>query len=308
VAAGLCAVAPLVAAAGPVEELQAKGQAFAKDGRFTDAIDAFEQADRIEPRAANACLIALADMRRELWPQAEMFLELCHDRADAQDPLPEWTAAADQQIAQRLSEANVALVEIHVTPDVPVHMTVSSFALDEALTLRTLHLPFGDNVIIATAPGYETVHQEVHVADRTPKTVEIVLHKAESKPVPRQATKAVPAATADVHAGKLPWLISGAGGALVIGGVITDLAWMQPLRTDLKNAMTTDEYAKHSSSFDTAREVTYALYGLGAAGVVAGVVLRYTVFKDTPEQMHVMADTVRGGAVVQFAWSPTWWR
>src|SRR5688572_8864518 len=96
VVAGLLAASGL-AAADDREELQAKGEQLAKDGRFVEAIDAFKAADLIQPRASHACLIALAYTRRELWPQAELFLSVCHHRAKGGDPLPEWVPLAEQQ-------------------------------------------------------------------------------------------------------------------------------------------------------------------------------------------------------------------
>ena len=52
VVAGLCAIAPLVASAESAEELRARGEELAKDGRFSEAIDAFKAAERLEPGPA----------------------------------------------------------------------------------------------------------------------------------------------------------------------------------------------------------------------------------------------------------------
>src|SRR5512143_861795 len=110
--AALVVVAPVVGHADDREALQAKGEQLAKEGRYNDAIDAFKAADRIQPRASHACLIALAYTRREAWPQAELFLSICHQRANAGDPLPDWVPQADQMIKERLASANLAEVTI----------------------------------------------------------------------------------------------------------------------------------------------------------------------------------------------------
>jgi hypothetical protein len=47
-------------------ELEARGEALAKTGRYGEAIEAFKAADHIQPRASHACLIALAYARRDL--------------------------------------------------------------------------------------------------------------------------------------------------------------------------------------------------------------------------------------------------
>src|SRR5690242_5920614 len=64
VVAGLWCALPAPVHAETPAELQAKGEQLAKDGRFSEAIDAFKAADRIERRASHACLIALAYTRR----------------------------------------------------------------------------------------------------------------------------------------------------------------------------------------------------------------------------------------------------
>jgi len=60
VVAGLGTVIPAVALADPTAaDLQTQGEQLAKDGRFTEAIDAFKAAERIEPRWLVAGLAAM---------------------------------------------------------------------------------------------------------------------------------------------------------------------------------------------------------------------------------------------------------
>jgi hypothetical protein len=128
-------VVPAIAAAQPADPvaLRAQGEELARSGRYSEAIDRFKQADRIKPNAANACLIALAYTRRELWPQAEVWLDTCRGRATPADPQPDWAPTEAKQIRERLAVANVAPVEVVVTPP-NAEVTVSSFALDESFT------------------------------------------------------------------------------------------------------------------------------------------------------------------------------
>jgi hypothetical protein len=65
----IAAVARL-AHADDVADLEKRGQELAKQNEYTQAIDAFKRADRLAPRAAHACMIGLAYLRREMWPQA----------------------------------------------------------------------------------------------------------------------------------------------------------------------------------------------------------------------------------------------
>src|SRR5690348_7144786 len=110
-------VALLVASparADDAESLTAQGEEQARNGEFTRAIELFKKADALAPSAKHACLIGLAYTRRELWSQAEIFLDRCKDRATAADPLPDWFAQATAQLAQKLAGVDVATVELRV--------------------------------------------------------------------------------------------------------------------------------------------------------------------------------------------------
>ncbi len=203
-------LAPVVAAAEPPDSavLRAQGEQLARDSHFAEAIDKFKAADRILPSAANACLIALAYTRRELWPQAEIWLATCRERATSADPLPDWTPEATRQIRERLESASVAVVEIVVEPaHAHADVTVSSFALDEKFAPRSIHLPFGRHTIVATARGYEESHTDVVVQDRAPERVVITLHRPMARvPGPRSL--------------RLVGLVGGGAGLVTLGAAV----------------------------------------------------------------------------------------
>ncbi len=298
--AGWCAIAPAIATAESGDELRTRGEQLAKDGRFTEAIDAFKAAERIEPRARNACLIALAYTRRELWPQAEIWLEQCESRATPTDPAPAWVPVAKKQLAERLGTVNVAPVEIDVAPaGTDVKLAVSSFAPDERFAPRTIHLPLGRHVIIAIAAGFEDAQQTVEVTDKAPKRVTITLtpiRAGEPGPPPRVA----PARS------KVPWIVMGAGGGLVIAGAILHATYYRGARDDLATARDNGMEETGGPLTDTwsrARAITIGVYGAGAATVIAGVVLRATVFKAKEAPVQVGVLPVAGGGMVSVEWS-----
>jgi len=299
------------ARADSAKQLVAKGEKLAKDGRLTEAIDAFKQADRIERRASHACLIALAYTRRELWPQAEIFLALCHERATSGDPLPAWVPLADKQLGERLANANVAAVHLRVVPAelaAKAQLAVSSFAPDELFSPRTIHLAPGKHLITATA-GERTVQQAIEIEGKTPR--EIVLdfdaREPEPAPAPVPSTSRVeptppPPPPAASPSRVVPWTLIALGGAIAAGGGAYHLFVFKPTRARLVDATDStpdpDQYDTYSKKFDTQRTVTIAMYGVGAAVLVTGIVLRVTKYRESP----VRVGFVNRGAVVALEW------
>jgi hypothetical protein len=289
VVAGCCLLGPQIARAelGAVE-LQARGEELAKAGRYSEAIDAFKAADRKQRRASHACLIALAYTRREAWPQAELWLSTCHERAQPGDPLPEWAPEAKTLIEQRLATANVAPIELVVEPaGTDATLTASSFAPDEQFPPRTIYLPPGHHVVIAHATGYPAVERTIAITDRTPQRIVIELRVETAVPV-RAATRS-----------RTPRRLLIAGGVLAGAGAIAH-AWMAYERSKLSGATTGDEYDAHSGRYDVARAVSIGGYALGAAALITGIVLRS---RARDERTTVTAHPIEGGALAVIEWT-----
>ena len=286
-------VLPPMAHADQREELQAKGEQLAKEARFGEAIDAFKAADRLQPRASHACLIALAYTRKEAWPQAEMFLSICHQRANAGDPLPDWVPLAEQQIKDRLSGANVAAVKIDVRPaGVAAKVTVSSFAPDEVFDPgTTIHLPFGTHVIFSRAQGYPEQQVTVQIKDKTAQQIVIdqAAKPAQSRPVAKTSG--------------MVWFVAG-GVSAVLGGAAH--GWLGYEGSQLEKARTLPLaqgealYQKHSGRWDVALVSTVSLYTIGAALIVTGFLKHGNEIEQSPT---VSAGPMQGGGVmVTFGW------
>ena len=283
------------ARADTVGDLEAKGEQLAKDGRFTDAIETFKQADRFVPRASHACLIALAYTRREAWSQAELFFALCHQRTREGDPLPDWLPLAEKQLAERLASANVGVVDVKVEPaDAHAFITVSSFAPDEEFAPRKVHLTFGTHLITVKAEGWETAGQSVSVASRGEQSVVIKLHRPGEHPPTRTARSSSP----------VPWIVIGGGGAIGLVGVVFHLTVFRDAYDSLKSAPNDPTYHNRESKYDTDRLITAGLYGASAVAIGVGVVLKYTTFRDREVPVQVGVNPVSGGGVV----TVEWWR
>jgi hypothetical protein len=303
--AGLSSIVPVVASAETGEELRMRGEQLAKDGRFTEAIDAFKAAERVEPRARHACLIALAYTRRELWPQAEIWLEQCESRATPSDPLPEWVPMAKQQLAERLAAVNVAAVELKVEPaGVDVKLAVSSFAPDEVFSPRTIHLPPGNHVVTATAANYNDAQKTIVVTDKSPQTVTITMLPVEDKQIIGGGGGGVVVGP-QPPASKVPVVLMGIGGGLVLAGAGLHAFWFKPARDKLSDAMTRPQYdaADDTGEFEKRRNITIAVYGIGAATLLTGVILKLTVFKQKEAPVQVSVTPHEGGGLVNVGWS-----
>ncbi len=297
--AGLCAVWVRSALAGPSPaDLQTEGEALARDAHYTEAIEKFKAADKLEPRASHACLIALAYTRRELWSEAEIFLDKCHQRATPQDPLPDWVPEADKQIIDRLNAANVAPVEIVVTPaGAKAEVTVSSFAPDESFAPRTIHLPPGHHVILAKAEGYPEVSRAIDITDKTPQHVTIDL--AAPAPAPTPTAPRAPSPS------NLPTYVIGAGLGIGVVGAILHVAYYAPIHSKLDTASKNDDpatYMANSGKFDTAQRIVIGTYAVGGAVLLTGVILKYTAFKQERDTPVVGFAPAPGGGVVSIGW------
>lgn len=278
------------------DRLRARGETLAKDGRYSDAIDAFKAADRVERRASHACLIALAYTRRELWPQAEIFMAKCHERARPDDPAPDWMTKAEQQISERLATANVAPISITTEPAVSAELTVSSFAPDESFSRRTIHLPFGQHVIFAKAQGYEVAKQEIDVRDRKPQSVVIHLVKAGEQPASAIAPPPPPQPSRTQLPTK-PVLFAGAG--LIAAGVVVNATFYLSARDQLAESTTPAEYQRRESAYDISRTVMFGLYGVGAAAAITGIVF---FALDRDREPTIATVPIRGGGIIALEW------
>jgi tetratricopeptide (TPR) repeat protein len=292
------ALSSTAARAEPAEDLQAEGEQAAKAGNYAEAIDKFKAADRLEPRAIHACLISLAYTRRNLWPQAEIFRDKCHVIATAiGEQLPEWSAAADDQIEKAIAKAvaagTAAAVTIRVEPAdaaVSAQLTVSSFAPDETFKPRAIHLPVGTHQVFATSPGYESSSQLVDVKDSTPREVVIVLHR----PQPVTAAPLPP-----LPARRLPWILAGAGVGLAAVGGVLDATWYR----DARNAFAADiSSTSLDRTWKTDRNVVYGFYIAGGLAFATAIAVRYWADHRHEHAPTLSVDVHGGAGVVSIGW------
>jgi len=258
-----------VARADEVDDFVAQGEALAKQAEWTRAISAFKAADAKRPRAKHACLIGLAYTRREAWAEAELFLSVCQQRANHDDPAPDWLAEAQKTLTEKLVAAGAAPVTIAVDPpDAIALVSVSSLAPDETFAPRTIHLAPGTHTISASAPGYRPAKQEITISSGDPQTVKLVL--ANEHPHPAATTTTTSGGS---HAGLY---IAAAGGLVALGGLAFDQFSVQPARDKLMASNA--QYDANKSTFESRRDIAIGMFVGAAVLATTGIVLHVTVF------------------------------
>ncbi len=271
----------------PADPLAAQGQELARQGEFSRAIQLFKRADAEHATSGHACLIGLVYTRRELWSQAEIFFDLCTQRATTADPTPDWLPEARRQLDAKLAEVDAAPIDVRVAPaGLAARITVSSFAPDESFAPRTIHLAPGSYVISASAPGRTDAQVAIQVTSHTAQIATLVLPISPVPPTPEQRLGTR--------------LIYGAVGVAAVGVLFHALANNE--RSSLQAASTSDnpvDYQHHVGAFEQDRVIAISAYALAAAGLVTGLILRRHLAEHAPA---IGGAITSGGAMLSVEW------
>jgi hypothetical protein len=290
-------------AAAPVHadpaQLEKQGEQLAKDGQFAEAIDAFKAADAERPTTELACLIGLAYGRRNLYAQAELFFDLCHERARSGktgDPVPSWVAKVEAQFRERLESSRLARVTIKVKHGRAPKVVVSAFAPDETFAPRAIHLPPGRHTITVTDADGETAEKAIVVEGGEPQTVVLSLAGKEDVDPPEEPRSRAPS--------KLGRNLAFVGLGVMAAGLVVHATWYKGERDELQEASDTGDvlrYDEHIDSYTNARYVTIGLYSAGAVAAIVGLALHLS--RDDGEgDAAVSVVPVRGGGVLAWEW------
>jgi hypothetical protein len=300
-----------VALAGPAVELEAEGERLARDKHFLAAIEKFKAAYHAEPHARDMCLVALAYARLEQWSEADLYLQLCHQRSGPNDPLPEWIDDADGQIERGIGAADVARVEIEVTPDdVSPDLRVSTFAGDDPAITRSIHLVPGHHVITASAPGYLEVAVPIDITDRSPRKLAIVLERTAPKPatdhtMDRTTTVRPPVGsaakqvTASRPRSRVPMVLLATAAALGAAGGGVELTYYRQQHDQLlaDEQRTDGKYFRDEPAYDHARELVIGLYLLAGISAITAV-----VWNESAGRGLIGFAPTTGGGLVTLGW------
>ena len=317
----LCAVLPARPARAQETDAAdrevAEGEKLARAGLYAESIARFKAAERLAPRAAHDCLIALSYFRLKRLGQAQLFIQRCAVRASGDDPAPSWVVAMGNDVKAAIGAADLAAVTLTVRPAeaaAKARFTCSAFAADEAFAPGVLHLPAGQHTLRVAADGFAPVDKQVTVAGRQPLAVEVTLEPSASPdPDPPAATgdpakSAAPAAgltdqPAAESPGRGPWpyVALGVAGAALIGGVAMHVKALDT-KEDAESSVA--RYQDLANDYDSQRTLTYTFY---TVAVVTGAIGTWLWFRGAPDDgdggfQASAAPTPDGGAFVTFGW------
>ena len=304
----VCVLAPVIAHAETADELVAQGQELARQGRIGDALERFRAADAAEPRAVHSCLIGLAYLRGGALGNAALSFLACHRRAQA-TPLPAWVDKEERDLAQRLTASDLGTVTLTVDPAITT-LTVPALLDGAAFPVaRTLHLPAGTHRIAGrTAAGRELA---ISIDVRPRGTHAGTLPPAATPPT-TGPTSPVDLATGQPPVGRpperaapvtrsrslVPTVLLATGGAALVAGGLVHVLKVRPARADLDAASTPTAYDDLLDDYTAPRNVTVALYAVGAAAVITSAVLGWRR-TDAPV---VSASVGEAGAAFAISW------
>jgi hypothetical protein len=282
-----------VASASPADDLVTEGQALARQGRIGDALAKFREADQLEPRAVHSCLLGLAYLRGGALGNAEISFATCHRRAGT-ETLPPWVAKEEADLAQKLTSSELGTISLTVSPSI-TELAVPAL-LDGAWfpVTTTLHIPAGSHRIAARQSDGSEVSTVVEVKARENSTTE--LPPAPTPPKTEPSSPARVEVSPPARPSPLPKIVLAVGGASVVAGVLVHALAVRPAYNDLDRAMTGDEYDQKLPAYELRRNVTVALYGVGAVALITGALLYARQPSDGPRISAQVGAS--GGSVV----------
>jgi tetratricopeptide (TPR) repeat protein len=266
------------------DRLVVEGEALGKKRRYRDALERFERAEAIFPRAIHDCWQALCYLRLDRYPRAYLHQERCVERSGGRAPI-EWAEGVGVEITERLARGRYAPVDIVADP---AGATVEVAALGEisAALPRRLWLPLGRHNLEIAAGGHHQKSVPILLTTRDPYPVQLVLEPLAPPPPP------VPTATASLPVikpaprepppppvvaaappppkgpGVAPWIaFSGALAAVAVGVGFHAAAFAA------KDAAVQpgQDYDREIAALERNQTLAWVFYGAGALGAAAGI-------------------------------------
>lgn len=291
------------------------GEALAKQGRFSEAIDKFRAAEKASPSARHDCYIALAYRRLEQWGAGRLHAERCSERATAADPAPVWMATVRRDVDDGIARAGLVKVTLVVTPaELAGSARIRLRALGEdPFAPRAVYLAPGDHDATVETEGREPTSHRFTVKGPGDETATLAVPTGDEPPAaptqpaaPAGVDPAAPTSPAGQIAatpapppsrGPWPWITASIAGAAAVTGVVLHV---QALGTKDDAESDATRYDDLLDRFERQRALAIGLYAVAAAA--GGVTLYLWLRSPTEAAVSVGIVPVDGGAVVGIGW------
>jgi tetratricopeptide (TPR) repeat protein len=241
--------------------------------RYADAVQAFREADGIQPSAALSFNIARAYERLEDVPAAlRWYRDYLRRNPEAAN-----RADVDKQVAglaRQLEARGVQQVSVLARPE-GAQVLIDDRA--EGVAPFTTEIPPGKHHVSVRAGGYRTQELDFSVEPGTPRDLSVVLEKlapdapdaiATTPPPPSPKMPPPPAPAArKPPLGVVPWIVLGAGAATSLGALGFELA-RRSAESDAEQSAQLD-YPRHFEAMQS-RQTTARVLGVAGGVLLLG--------------------------------------
>ncbi|HWO09902.1 MAG TPA: tetratricopeptide repeat protein, partial [Polyangiaceae bacterium] len=259
------------------DQLFREARAQLEQGRYQEACRLFERSFEIDPSPGT--LLNLGNCHEQAGDLARAYTTFDRAVADARlEPDAKKREAWVEAGTRRRDSlaARVPVVTLSPSPTAGASVSVDARAI--MAVGEPLRLNAGHHVVEVTAPGRQTATREFTLALGQALTVALpALEPLPAAPAPVEPPP--PVASDGDHAPRRsagPWVLMGTGGALVLSGVVTGLlakSKENELESGCGPGSTCDPSLREvRDSGENLALATYLLWGVGGAGVAAGLI------------------------------------
>jgi tetratricopeptide (TPR) repeat protein len=271
-------------------ELYSKGQALFREGSYTEAERAFEEAYRLVPNAVVLLSIAECEVRTEQYQRAiDTFEAYLREKPDARDA---------SEVRGQIEALRARPAVLTVNSSVPGASVWVDQSDSGQATPAELKLAAGHHIVGLQHDGYLPAEQGVDLTPGERETLNVDL-VPEAAPAPPPAPAPEPVATEQRgprHTGTLFWVATGVGAAGLITGITLGSLALQKEKDFNKNPTT--ETADKGERMALFADIGF---GIAAAGAVTALVVYFTSGKkgepasDSAQAWRVAPELMRGG-------------
>lgn len=279
--------------------LNKEGTALAEQGKHAEAIERFKAAEALLPRYQHHCNIGIAYQDSGKQPQALLFLQSCVARAGKNA-----SPASKSRLAALEAKLKSAPYGVLVVTGEQTRVAVAPWNDEEWVVdgSRRFVLEAGAVSLVAKRRDGSSWSQPVVVeagkvvtvalvAPPEPEKVEPVTVGEPMKPV-EPTTVAAPVGPRPIA----PWIVTGAGAVLVGLGVVTLFLAGEQIRRFTPSTTETE-----LTGYRALVVTTYSAWGLGALGIVGGVLWGLLGGSGGSNVSVVPVPAMHGGVLVSFS-------